>query len=101
MQLTRFASRNHFASWNGTALIDASSGDQQRHRLYRAGNRRINGALHIMAIAQLRHDTEAAPITGASSPRARRRWKLILPPDIVPGHSRVAEVAPFTPEAAR
>jgi hypothetical protein len=56
--VTRFASRNHFASWNGTAPLDASSGDQQRHRLSRAGNRRINRALHIMAVVQLRHDTE-------------------------------------------
>jgi hypothetical protein len=38
--------------------LDASSGDQVRHRLSRAGNRRNNQALHIMAIAALRHDTE-------------------------------------------
>jgi transposase len=56
--IARFTSRAHFASWNGTAPIDASSGDQNRHRLSRAGNRRINRALHIMAIVQLRHDTE-------------------------------------------
>jgi transposase len=56
--ISRFASRGHFASWNGTAPIDASSGDQNRHRLSRAGNRRINRALHIMAVVQLRHDTE-------------------------------------------
>lgn len=53
----RFRSVAHFASWNGTAPIDASSGDQKRHRLSRAGNRRINRALHIMAVVQLRHDT--------------------------------------------
>jgi transposase len=53
----RFASRGHFASWNGTAPLEASSGDQQRHRLSRAGNRRINRVLHIMAVVQLRHDT--------------------------------------------
>jgi transposase len=56
--VTRFSSRAHFASWNGTAPIDASSGDQNRHRLSRAGNRRINRVLHIMAIVQLRYDTE-------------------------------------------
>ncbi len=56
--ISRFASRGHFASWNGTAPLDASSGDQQRHRLSRAGNRRINRVLHIMAVVQLRHDTE-------------------------------------------
>ena len=53
-----FASRTHFASWNGTAPIDASSGDQNRHRLSRAGNGRINRVLHIMAIVQPWHDNE-------------------------------------------
>jgi transposase len=38
----RFADRDKFASWNGTAPLDASSGKQERHRLSRAGNRRIN-----------------------------------------------------------
>ncbi len=56
--IARFASRGHFASWNGTAPLDASSGDHTRHRLSRAGNRRINRVLHIMAVVQLRHDTE-------------------------------------------
>jgi transposase len=54
----RFASRGDFASWNGTSPIEASSGDQKRHRLSRAGNRRINRVLHIMAVVQLRRDTE-------------------------------------------
>jgi transposase len=53
----RFRTPGHFASWNGTAPLDASSGDQKRHRLSRAGNRRINRVLHIMAVVQLRHDT--------------------------------------------
>jgi Transposase IS116/IS110/IS902 family len=56
--VARFATRSRFASWNGTAPLDASSGEQKRHRLSRAGNRRINRALHIMAIVQIRHDTE-------------------------------------------
>ena len=56
--IARFPSRAHFASWNGTAPIDASSGDHSRQRLSRAGNRRINRALHIMAIVQLRHPTD-------------------------------------------
>src|ERR1700748_3617868 len=53
--ITRFPTRAHFASWNGTAPIDASSGDQVRHRLSRAGNRQINRVLHIMAVVQLRN----------------------------------------------
>ena len=56
--ITRFPDRDHFASWNGTAPIDASSGDQDRHRLSRAGNRQINRVLHIMATVQLRNQTE-------------------------------------------
>lgn len=53
--ITRFPDRGHFASWNGTAPIDASSGDHVRHRLSRAGNRQINRTLHTMAIVQLRN----------------------------------------------
>ena len=53
--ITRFPDRGHFASWNGTAPIDASSGDHIRHRLSRAGNRQINRTLHIMATVQLRN----------------------------------------------
>ena len=56
--VARFPDRNHFASWTGTAPLDASSGDQIRHRLSRAGNRRLNHVLHIAAIVQIRHDTE-------------------------------------------
>ena len=56
--VARFPDRNHFASWNGTAPLDASSGDQTRHRLSRAGNRQINRALHVMAVVQLRNPTE-------------------------------------------
>ena len=56
--ITRFPDRNHFASWTGTAPIDASSGDHVRHRLSRGGNRQINRVLHIMATVQLRNPTE-------------------------------------------
>ena len=56
--VARFADRNRFASWTGTAPLDASSGEQIRHRLSRAGNRRMNHVIHIAAIVQLRHDTE-------------------------------------------
>src|SRR4051795_8947601 len=54
--VARFADRNRFASWTGTAPLDASSGEQNRHRLSRAGNRRVNHMIHIAAVTQLRHD---------------------------------------------
>jgi transposase len=56
--VARFADRNRFASWTGTAPLDASSGEQNRHRLSRAGNRRINHVIHIAAVTQIRLDTE-------------------------------------------
>ena len=34
----RFPNRDHFASYTGTAPVDASSGDVRRHRLNRGGN---------------------------------------------------------------
>ena len=55
--IARFATKARFAAWTGTAPLDASSGQQLRHRLSRAGNRRLNHVLHIMAIVQVRHDT--------------------------------------------
>jgi transposase len=54
----RFPSRHHFASYTGTAPIDASSGDNNRHRLNRGGNRRLNHVLHITAICQIRNPCE-------------------------------------------
>jgi transposase len=76
--ISRFASRGHFASWNGTAPLDVSSGDQNRHRLSRAGNRRINRALHIMAVVQLRNDTEgrAYYCSANCSPATRTRVSI-------------------------
>src|SRR3954454_24255703 len=56
--VARFADRNRFASWTGTAPLDASSGEHHRHRLSRAGNRRVNHMIHIAAVTQLRLDTQ-------------------------------------------
>ncbi len=55
--VARFADRNRFASWTGTAPIEASSGEIVRHRLSRAGNRRMNHLIHIAAATQIRLDT--------------------------------------------
>ena len=53
--ITRFATAGHYASYTGTAPIEASSGDVRRHRLCRAGNRSLNNALHLAARVQLMH----------------------------------------------
>lgn len=53
--ITRFASADHYASYTGTAPVEASSGEQTRHRLSRAGNRSLNHALHLAARVQTLH----------------------------------------------
>jgi transposase len=53
----RFPSKDHFASYNGTAPIEASSGPKTRHRLNPRGNRQLNHALHLAAVTQVRNNT--------------------------------------------
>jgi transposase len=53
----RFRSAGHYARYNATAPIEASSGPQTRHRLNPRGNRRLNHALHMAAVTQIRNDT--------------------------------------------
>ena len=53
--IRRFASRHYFATYTGTAPTEISSGDITRHRLSRAGNRRLNHALHMAALSNKRH----------------------------------------------
>jgi transposase len=50
----RFANRDRYAAYNGTAPIEFSSGGRTVHRLSTRGNRSLNHALHIAAICQLR-----------------------------------------------
>lgn len=54
--VSRFPSAAAFASYCGVAPIEVSSGDVVRHRLSRAGDRQLNYALHVMALAQIRYD---------------------------------------------
>lgn len=51
----RFASEAAFASYVGTAPIDVSSGDHNRHRLSRGGDRKLNAVIHVIAISQCRY----------------------------------------------
>ena len=52
----RFPTKAHFASYAGTAPLEASSGQVVRHRLSMAGNRKLNYALHMVAVCQARSD---------------------------------------------
>jgi transposase len=53
--IRRFGNEDNYASYNGTAPIEASSGPRKRHRLNPRGNRQLNHAMHIIAFSQLSH----------------------------------------------
>ncbi len=52
--VARFANRDQFAAYNGTAPVEHSSGGRVVHRLSQRGNRRLNHALHLAALCQIR-----------------------------------------------
>ena len=101
--VARFADRNRFASWTGTAPLDASSGEQEiRHRLSRAGNRKMNHVLHIAAACQARLDTpfrgycRRKLAQGKTRPEAMRCLKRRIS-DAVTGNSSPTPDAPLLP----
>ncbi len=58
----RFASANHYAAYNGTAPIEVSSGGKKRHRLSMRGNRKLNHAIHMAAVTQIRYPDTAGRV---------------------------------------
>ena len=53
--VSRFPGRDRFAAYNGTAPIEVSSGGRKVYRLSRRGNRRLNHAIHMAAVTQIRY----------------------------------------------
>ncbi|HEX4901790.1 MAG TPA: transposase [Acidimicrobiales bacterium] len=51
----RFVTKDQFAAYNGTAPVEASSGPKARHRLNPRGNRKLNHAMHLIAVTQIRN----------------------------------------------
>jgi transposase len=45
-----------FAALAGVSPVEASSGRITRHRLNRGGDRRLNRALHVVAVTRVKHD---------------------------------------------
>jgi transposase len=52
--IERFSSDSKLAMHAGVGPLEASSGNRQRHRLNRKGNRQLNAALHRIAVTQCR-----------------------------------------------
>jgi len=75
--VARFPTKGHFASYSGTAPVEASSGEVVRHRLSLAGNRKLNYALHMVAVCQARSDARGGGYyrkkIARKASRARRR----------------------------
>lgn len=78
----RFRSKNAYARHNGTAPIPVWTGNRERHRLSRIGNRQLNAALHRIAITQAHYHSPARELlerrrrngdTKAESIRALKR----------------------------
>ena len=81
---SRFKSEAAFAMHIGVAPVPASSGQRSRHRLNRGGNRRLNAAVHMMALTQIRmHEPARAFMArkqaeGKSMREARRCLKRYI-----------------------
>ena len=71
--INRFPTKGHFASYNATAPIEASSGGRKRHRLNPRGNRQLNHVMHVAAIVQLRFPGQGP---GLLRPQTRRGEEL-------------------------
>ena len=79
----RFPTPDRFASYNGTAPIEVSSGDRKIYRLSRRGNRQLNHAIHMAAVTQIGHTgsegqayhqrKRAEGMTGKTALRALKR----------------------------
>ena len=80
----RFSSEAAFAMHSGTAPLPVCSGNSTRHRLNRCGNRRLNAAIHMIAITQARMHPPAIAFmerkqsAGMSSRDARRCLKRYI-----------------------
>jgi transposase len=80
----RFPTKHHFAAHTGTAPLEASSGQVIRHRLSRAGDQKLNHALYMMAMVQVRRPSAGQayyrrkPAEGKSPKEALRCLKRRL-----------------------
>ena len=88
--IRRFPTRDHFAAYNGTAPIEASSGNRHIHRLSRRGNRQLNHAVHMAAVTQ--SATTARSDAPTTTGRSRPAW------DAKPrcAHSNAGSATPST-----
>jgi transposase len=80
--VTRFSTADRFASYDGTAPIEVSSGSRKIYRLSMRGNRRLNHAIHMAAVTQIAHKNSTGHVyyqrklaEGKTPAEARRALK--------------------------
>jgi transposase len=73
----RFATDAKLARTAGSAPIPATSGQTQRHRLDRGGNRQLNSALHRLAITKGRLDPETIAYLARKQAEGKTRREAI------------------------
>ena len=84
----RFANRDAYASYNGTAPIELSSGGRVVHRLSQRGNRKLNHALHMAAITQIRNPGTRRPDLLRAQARRRQDQEGSAPVPQAPDQQR-------------
>src|SRR5579875_1528521 len=97
--IDRFKTDAQLARLAGCAPIPVSSGNTNRHRLDRGGNRQLNHAIHMLAITKIIHDPETATYLAKQRQRgktnrdatrslkrhlARRIYRLLTNPNQIP-----------------
>lgn len=73
----RFATDSKLARMCASAPIPASSGNTNRHRLDRGGNRQLNGALHRLAVNKGRYCPESAAYLARKQAEGKSRKEAI------------------------
>ena len=71
--VSRFRSRGAYAMQNGTAPIPIWSGNRQRFRLNRGGNRQLDVAMHRIAVTQIRLHRSRPHLPGPADGRRRHQ----------------------------
>jgi transposase len=76
-EVARFPDADHFAAANGTAPIPVASGRTDRHRLNRGGNRRLNRAVHYVALTQASWEPRAVAYLAGKQAEAKTRREAL------------------------
>ncbi len=96
----RYRNEAAFARLAGVAPLQASSGQQTRHRLNRRGDRQLNRALHTIAITRTRHcpKTRAYIAKRTAQGKTTRETRRCLKRYIARHLYRLLENPPPTPQ---